>query len=150
MFLNKEITSKLESQVEWNDTRIQDVNSHVLTGEDTVDIMGILMDAGVFDMNPEMTSKVSQISCGILEENVDLHEDAAFIEEGNFYKGVLMIVLDEHPKGSLIDSPRSSYMYFNKMLKRITAGDVLWFNATKSHAVFPRSQLKYMTVWFHK
>jgi len=140
----KETLDTLANEICWNEVKDQDVNSHSLTGERTRGVVDVLNKARLFNTD----TKVAEVVCGRLIGNVELHEDSSFMDVDKRKDEVLLIVLDEGDVLPHTDSSRESYMYFNGKLERITKGDVLWFNARNSHAVFPRSSLTYLTVWF--
>lgn len=81
-------------------------------------------------------------------ENVELQVDAIFINREKYSLKALLIILDQNEPKQQTDSSYCSYLFYENTLVEIDGGDVIWFNAAKPHAVFPRNGLRYLTIWF--
>jgi hypothetical protein len=109
-------------------------------------VIQALRETGVF--SERKIKKIGQVAFGHLTANLDLHTDSDFVYDYLSAKACLIILSDEKVRTNLADDPVDSYFYHDKKLEVIKKGSVVWFNASKPHAVFPKYSLKYVAIFF--
>lgn len=86
-----------------------------------------------------------------LVESVEPHDDHDFIREGGMRKSVLMVVTSSTSAQKLFqDSPECAYFFSSGGWRSLNEGDVLWFDASRPHAMITAAPFNIVTFWFSK